>query len=185
MSPDQRFRNHPRNRKKVLIADRKIRTIAGKLVRKLERKLDYNSPYHELLKLYTRVLQQKRSDKNKIYSLHEPDVECISKGKEHKKYEFGSKVSIIRSQRGVILGVLSFRKEYDGHTIDKVLDQVFRIIGKLIRVLVGDRGSRGQKQSVGRQIVISSSPFLWLVIVAIREQKNIHYFVIELASSRP
>jgi hypothetical protein len=40
-------------------------------------------------------LAQNKSDSGKIYSLHEPAVQCISKGKEHKKYEFGSKVSII------------------------------------------------------------------------------------------
>ena len=37
------------------------------------------------------VLTQKRYDKNKIYSLYEPEVSCISKGKAHKKYEFGAK----------------------------------------------------------------------------------------------
>ncbi len=42
-----------------------------------------------------------------------------SKGKEHKKYELGNKVSIIRSSTGLILGAMSFRNEYDGHTIDR------------------------------------------------------------------
>ena len=59
--------------------------------------------------------------RRKIYSLHEPEVQCISKGKEHKKYEFGNKVSIIRSITGIILGAKSFRNEYDGHTIEESL----------------------------------------------------------------
>ena len=55
------------------------------------------------LQLFKRVLSQRKSDSNKIYSLHEPNVKCYSKGKEHKKYEFGSKVSIMVTQKtGVI-----------------------------------------------------------------------------------
>lgn len=158
LSRDQRFRNHPKNRKKALSADRKIRTITGRFVRELVRNLPTNSPYTKDLELFTKVLKQKRSDKNKTYSLHEPSVECISKGKEQKKYEFGNKVSIIRSQRGVILGALSFRKEYDGHTIDKALEQVYRVTGRIIEVLAGDRGYRGQKQSGDTQIVIPGTP---------------------------
>lgn len=76
-----RFRNHPKNRKKALKADRRIRTIAGRLVRELERNLGEDSPYKDLLSLFIRVLQQKKKDKNKVYLLQEPEVECISKGK--------------------------------------------------------------------------------------------------------
>jgi len=82
---DQRFRRHPRNRKKALRADRKLKTIAGRLVRELERNVDPESKYQELIELYKMVLAQTRKSKNKIYSLHEPETECISKGKEHKK----------------------------------------------------------------------------------------------------
>ncbi len=58
------------------------------------------------------------------------EVQCISKGKEHKKYEFGNKVSIIRSVTGIILGAMSFRNEYDGHTIEYSLEQVERLTGR-------------------------------------------------------
>ena len=81
----------------------------------------------------------------KIYSIHEPEVQCISKGKEHKKYEFGNKVSIIRSVTGIILGAMSFRNEYDGHTIESSLEQVERLTGRKIKLLAGDRGYRGKK----------------------------------------
>ena len=61
------------------------------------------------LALFFKVLQQKRVDKNKVYSLHEPEVRDVSKGKEHKKkYEFGNKVSLIRTDAGVIIGAMSF-----------------------------------------------------------------------------
>lgn len=139
----QRFRNHPKNRKKAIRADKRLRTIAGRLVRELERNLGENRQYDELLSTFKKILLQRRNSCHKIYSIHEPDVQCISKGKEHKKYEFGNKVSIIRSATGVILGARSFRNEYDGHTIDKSLEQVRRLTGKSIKRLAGDRGYRG------------------------------------------
>ena len=134
---DQRFRNHPKNRAKALKADKRLRTIAGRLVRELRRNLKENHEYDKQLILFERVLSQKRNSKEKIYSLHEPEVQCISKGKEHKKYEFGNKVSIIRSLTGIILGAGSFRNEYDGHTIEKSLLQVERITGRKIKKLAG------------------------------------------------
>lgn len=155
---DQRFRNHPKNRKKALKADKKIKTIAGRLVRELERHLCHRPEYLGKLAFYKSVLAQQRSDKKKTYSLHEPEVECISKGKEHEKYEFGNKVSIVRSWDGVILGALSFRNEYDGHTIDGALEQVQRLTGKTLKQVAGDRGYRGQKFSGKTQILIPDSP---------------------------
>lgn len=84
---DQRFRTHPKNAKKARRADRKVKTIAGRLLRELVSKLPA-SMYAEDLALFQRILERKRNDKNKVYSIHEPDVLCIRKGKEHKKYEF-------------------------------------------------------------------------------------------------
>lgn len=155
---DQRFRNHPKNRKKALKADKRLRTIAGRLVRELKRNLKENRAYDELLSIFEKILLQRRNSPHKIYSIHEPDVQCISKGKEHKKYEFGNKVSIIRSSTGVILGASSFRNEYDGHTIEKSLEQVHRMTGKRIRRLAGDRGYRGRKEINGTQILIPDMP---------------------------
>ncbi len=155
---DQRFRNHPKNRSKALRADKKLRTIAGRLLRELRRNLQENHTYDKLLDLFERVLSQKRNSANKIYSLHEPHVLCISKGKEHKKYEFGNKVSIIRSSTGIILGAKSFRNEYDGHTIEESLRQVEEITGKRIRKLAGDRGYRGKKEIGGTKILIPDVP---------------------------
>lgn len=56
-----------------------------------------NRHYDELLSVFKKILLQCCTSAHKIYSIHEPDVQCISKGKEHKKYEFGNKVSIIHS----------------------------------------------------------------------------------------
>lgn len=158
LSRDQRFRNHPKNNKKALKVDKKVRTIAGRLVREFERNLGDNSSYKEQLALFTKVLQQKKKDKNKIYSLHEPDVECMSKGKEHKKYEFGNKVSVIRSIDGLIIGALSFRKEHDVRTLGPALEQVKRLTNRNITTLACDRAYRGLKQYDKTQIVIPGVP---------------------------
>lgn len=155
---DQRFRNHPKNRKKALKADRRLRTIAGRLVRELKRNLNGNHAYDRLLELFGKILAQRRNSKNKIYSIHEPEVQCIGKGKEHKKYEFGNKVSIIRSATGIILGAKSFRNEYDGHTVEDALGQVERLTGRKIRVLACDRGYRGKREVNGTKVLIPDVP---------------------------
>ena len=155
---DQRFRNHPRNRGKALRADRKLRTIAGRLVRELRRNLGGNHAHDRLLEIFEAVISQKRDSRKKVYSIHEPEVQCISKGKDHKKYEFGNKVSIIRSSTGLILGAMSFRNEYDGHTIEPAIGQVERLTGRKIRILAGDRGYRGKKEINGTKIMIPDTP---------------------------
>ncbi|MGL5257673.1 MAG: IS5 family transposase [Proteocatella sp.] len=157
---DQRFRNNPRNHKKAIKADRKLKTIAGRLVRELERNLKGAkiTIHDQMLSLFHRVLEQKRTSKDKIYSLHEPEVECIGKGKEHKKYEFGNKVSIARTEGGLIVGAVSFRKEHDSKTIEGTLEQIEKNIGKLPPRVACDRGYRGIKECKGVPILIPDKP---------------------------
>ena len=155
---DQRFRNHPKNHQKALRADKKLRTIAGRLVRELKRNLGEHLGYTELIERFEAILAQRRHSGKKIYSIHEPQVQCISKGKEHKKYEFGNKVSIIRSATGIILGAQSFRNEYDGHTIEASLAQVESLTQRKIKILAGDRGYRGKKEVNGTRILIPDIP---------------------------
>ena len=135
-----------------------MRTIAGRLVRELKRNLGEHSLYNKLIERFEAILAQRCHSGKKIYSIHEPDVQCISKGKEHKKYEFGNKVSIIRSATGIILGAQSFRNEYDGHTIEASLAQVERLTQRKIKILAGDRGYRGKKEVNGTQILIPDAP---------------------------
>jgi len=155
---DQRFRNHPKNHQKALRADKKLRTIAGRLVRELKRNLGEHSVYTELIERFEAILSQRRHSRQKIYSIHKPEVQCINKGKEHKKYEFGNKVSIVRSATGIILGARSFRNEYDGHTIEASLAQVESLTQRKIKMLVGDRGYRGKKEVNGTRILIPDIP---------------------------
>ena len=64
-----------------------LRTILGRVIRDIERKDERPSADTEnLLTLAKRLYRQKRRDKGKLYSVHAPEVECISKGKAHKRY---------------------------------------------------------------------------------------------------
>lgn len=155
---EQRFRNHPKNRVKARKADRRIKTIAGRLVRELERNLPPGSVHQIDLDLFKRVLAQKKTDRDKIYSLHEPETCCISKGKEHKKYEFGNKASFVKTSSGVIVGALGFRNQYDGHTLIPALEQVKQLVGKLPKIATVDRGYRGLNKYEQTQILLPKPP---------------------------
>ncbi|MBX2931519.1 MAG: transposase [Chitinophagaceae bacterium] len=100
---------------------------------------------HKSLK---RTLCGNESDSNKIYSLHEPEVKCYTKGKEHKKFEFGSKASILITQSSsVIVGALNFNENiHDSKTLEPVLEQYERINKKKPKEVYVDRGYRGPKQ---------------------------------------
>jgi len=140
---------HPRRRKRSNTAKRKLKTIAGRLVRELERKLEDESFKMEL-EIFKKVLAQQKNSKNKIYSLHEPEVYCMSKGKAHKKYEYGCKGSIVLGQKsGIIIGAMTFKTNvYDGHTLPEVLKQVEQLTGKSPKTATVDRGYKG-KQMIG------------------------------------
>ncbi|MFP4098300.1 MAG: transposase [Alphaproteobacteria bacterium] len=69
--------------------------------------------------------------KEKLYSWHAPEVECIAKGKSHKRYEFGCKASYVTTNKSnFIIGAMALHgKPYDGHTLEKVLEQVIKLTG--------------------------------------------------------
>lgn len=87
--------------------------------------------------------------------MHEPDVQCISKGKEYKKYEFGCKVSLaVTKDSGVCVGAMSFEKNpYDGHTLPAALGQCERLTEQRPKVALVDLGYRGAKEVGGTQIL--------------------------------
>jgi len=140
---------HQKRRKKAKSAQRKLKTIAGRLIRELSRKLP-NDKYKAELRVFQQVLSQEKDTKNKIYSLHEPEVYCMSKGKAHKKYEYGCKASIVLTQKtGIIVGAMTFKTNpYDGHTLEEVLNQTKQLTGKAPQTATVDRGYKG-KQQVG------------------------------------
>ena len=152
----QRMRKNKGGDVKARKATKKIKTIAGRLIRDVERKLPVFtlSKYSSDLELFKKILAQKRSDSNKHYSLHEPHVKCYTKGKEHKRFEFGSKVSILITQKtGVIVGALNFNStEHDSKTLPLALEQHKRLTGVTAKNIYLDRGYRGQKQIDGTAI---------------------------------
>ena len=124
---------------------KKLKVYLGRVTRDIRRKIQSSNPVMDkLLALSDRVLTQERQSKNKVYSIHETDVECISKGKAHKKYEFGCKVGFVTSATSNwILGAMAFHgNPYDGHTLKENLEQVKRITGIELEQATCDMGYR-------------------------------------------
>lgn len=154
---------HPKKRKQARKALKRLRTIAGILIRELRRRL---SPY-ELFEyhqkdflFYEKVLAQQSKDKNKIYSLHEPDVYCMAKGKDHVQYEYGNKVSIASTGKSnIIVGAVSHDKNiHDSHTLPEVLEHVKDSRGKSVKQATCDRGYRGKSTVGDTEIVLPKPP---------------------------
>ena len=156
-----RFAGHPRNRAKARKAVKRLKTIAGRLVRELERKLppDILDELAEDFALFHRGLTQKRGDKKKLYSLHEPHVYCMSKGKEHKRYEFGTKVSITTTRDSkIVVGAMAFdSNKFDGHTLPEVLLQLKRLNNLTPAVGLCDRGYKGKSKINDTRIIRPST----------------------------
>jgi IS5 family transposase len=154
----QRWRKDPRKRKAAHKALRKMKVMAGRLIRELERKLpeQIKAEQREHFTLYRRVLAQRPVDRDKIYSLHEPQVYCMSKGKEHKKYEFGSKASVVMTKtHGVIVGAVAHEENlYDGDALRPALEQTRTITDRQPAKAIVDRGYRGRKEVDGTQVLL-------------------------------
>lgn len=150
LSIDQRFKKRKNGAKIARKASKRVKTIAGRIHRNLVLQLSVGGicSYEHQLIIYEKVLAQNRGDKNKIYSLHEPNVTCYAKGKEHKKFEFGSKVSVTVCQHsGIILGALNFAENiHDSRTVEQALEQVERLHGKAPEEVFADRGYVGKTQ---------------------------------------
>jgi IS5 family transposase len=133
---------------------RKLKTYLGRIVRNIERHIAGNEVLREAfvrpLFLARRVLEQERRQRGrKVYSLHAPEVECIGKGKAHRPYEFGVKVSVattVRHSAGgqfVIHAAALPGNPYDGHTLGTVIPQMQALIGNILDRCITDAGYRG------------------------------------------
>ncbi len=143
---------HARQMKRMKRELRRLRTYLGRVVRDIERKLS-DKPglqfyFDDELSMARRLLAQQKHSKNKLYSLHAPEVECLSKGKAHKRYEFGVKASItVTNRSNFIVGGQSLPgKPYDGHTLRDVLSQTRRLTGSKISEAFVDKGYRGHAE---------------------------------------
>jgi len=106
--------------------------------------LIFTNKTKKIINLCTKVYLQKKRSKNKIYSLHAPEVECITKGKYKKKHKFGNKVCIaVTSLFGWIVAVKSFHgNPYDGHTLDQIIKKIDEDI-KFVKNIYVDMGFKG------------------------------------------
>ena len=127
---------------------KKLKKFLGCVYRDISRKIqghhDLEEKMSPVLEQALRLLNQERHSKNKLYSLHAPEVECIAKGKAHKKYEFGCKAGIVAtSKRNFIIGLQAFHgNPYDGHTLQASLDQAERLSQQDIKNVYVDLGYR-------------------------------------------
>ena len=142
---------HARQLKRAAKMTRKLKTILGRVVRDIERKADKygdvmsQTMLAQQLQLTHRLLAQTRTSKNKLYSIHAPEVECLAKGKAHKRYEFGCKASFVTtSQTNWIVGAQALHgNPYDGHTFAGALKQTERLTGVTPIDVCCDQGYRG------------------------------------------
>jgi IS5 family transposase len=155
------------------------RTILGVVMREVQRKLDAQtqllgsggtpasepsnpkalSDLQMWLERAERIRTQQRHDKNKLYALHAPEVECISKGKARKPYEFGVKVSLaVTHKQGLMVGVRSFPgNPFDGHILWAQIEQTTNLLqdlGRSPKQAIVDLGFRGvDADNPGVQII--------------------------------
>lgn len=156
--------NHPKRKKKSQKAMRKIKTIAGRQLREIQRNLNKNQTgkYMETLDIYQRIISQKKNDKDKIYSPDKPYTACIAKGKARNPYEFGNKVGLITTEKGknkhrIIISIKSFEgNPNDSKTIEPLIIETQKHFGNRFEELVYDRGEKGQKEIRG--VIISPPP---------------------------
>lgn len=146
--------------KKARKQTKTLRTYLGRVIRDIERKnINPDLLLQNELALASRLLQQKKSDSHKLYSLHEPHVECIAKGKAHKKYEFGCKVSVVTTAKSNwILSTMALHgNPFDGHTLNGALSDAERMSKRTIKSAYVDRGYRGSVRSVDQDVFIAGT----------------------------
>jgi IS5 family transposase len=140
---------HARQMKRARREIKRLKTYLGRVCRDVRRKLEARPEvadhFAEALTRVERLLAQQRTDKNKLYALHAPEVACIAKGKAHKKYEFGAKVSVaVTNREGLVVGMQTHAgNPYDGQTLAPALAQVEALTGVAPKRCYADRGYRG------------------------------------------
>lgn len=143
--------SHARQMKRANKERSKIKTYLGRVFREIQRLIEGNqflqAIFSQIFEIVEKLLTQTKESKNKIYSLHEPHVDCISKGKLHKKYEFGCKTSfVITHKEGLALGAEALHgNPFDGHTLKEALKNAEAGSGVIIKQAFVDKGYKGHK----------------------------------------
>ena len=149
---------HAKQFKRMRRQLRKLRTYVGRMIRDIRRKTtDMDDDLATLLDRADRIRRQQPKDKNKLYSLHEPEVQCISKGKAHKRYEFGQKVAVATTNRSnwFVASTLMEGNPYDGHTLSETLMTVERVTCVAVTDAYVDKGYRGHGYTGGADVHIA------------------------------
>lgn len=153
---------HAKQYKRMRREIRKLRTWLGRVMRDVQRKAGAQMSEALLakLELAKRLHAQKREDKNKLYALHAPEVECLAKGKARTPYEFGVKVSVATTAKeGLVIGMRSMPgNPYDGHTVDSQLEQVEILTGGEPQDCAGGPGVPWRAGGQWRQAAGQSHP---------------------------
>ena len=146
---------HARQFKRMRRILRRQRTVLGRVIRDIGRKLESSEgaakqQLQVWLERAERIWRQRPKDKHKLYALHAPEVECIGKGKARKPYEFGVKVGIaVTASQGLIVGARSFAgNPYDGDTLAEQIEQARTLMqdtGASPKVAITDLGYRGRE----------------------------------------
>ena len=142
---------HTRQMKRAAREIKHFKTLVGRVMRDYNRKLemrnDLSKKFTEILSQTKHLLERKKTDSQKLYSLHEPEVVCISKGKAHKKYEFGCKVSLTITHRkgtDIILASDALSgNPFDGHSLKAALESTAMTTGIKVKNAFVDKGYKG------------------------------------------
>ena len=141
---------HAKQYKRMKSTIKTLKTRVGRVEREISRKFEQlpeniQPKAADLLARVKRVLTQKTKDKNKLYALHAPEVECIAKGKARIPYEFGVKVTLATTlKEGVVVGCRRMPgNPYDGHTLQETLEQVSILTNQAPKTAIVDKGYRG------------------------------------------
>jgi IS5 family transposase len=152
---------HAKQYKRMRKAVKALKTRVGRVHREVQRKLEQlpdsaQPKAKDLLHRVRRILTQQTKDTNKLYALHAPEVECISKGKARTPYEFGVKVTIATTlKEGLVVGMRSMPgNPYDGHTLQETIEQVEILTDKRPSIAIVDKGYQGAELT-GTQILRS------------------------------
>jgi len=146
---------HAKQFKRANRALKTLRTYLGRVIRDIARKIDGDAWLKEvifgpILSRARRVRDQLQRQRGpKVYSLHAPEVECIGKGKAHRPYEFGVKVSVATTHRHANGGQFAIHAKalpgnpYDGHTLATVIPDIEALVGNTLQRAFVDKGYRG------------------------------------------
>lgn len=141
---------HAKQYKRMRGTLKKLRTLVGRVWRDIDRQREVLATAHtprvdSILARVRRLLEQKPKDRNKLYSLHAPEVECIAKGKARQPYEFGVKVTVaITHKEGLVVGMRSLPgNSFDGHTLAEAIEQVAILTDQKPKAVFVDKGYQG------------------------------------------